>query len=180
MSLSFHIEIRYDYCKSFAINFFLSDVCHTVQKMKDLLNQAYEVLHKQGGRMTTQRRLILETLSGLSDHPTADELFHLAQQSDPSINLSTVYRTLNWLLDENLIQSHAFDEERYHKHFDANPQEGHSHFLCTACNSVIEFDSLLLETIKKQFTRQTKALIHNGEITLYGLCAECREKEEKP
>ena len=148
--------------------------------MSDLLNQAHEVLIKQGGRMTTQRRLILETLADLDCHPTADELYNLTRQSDPTINLSTVYRTLNWLLDENLIQSHAFEESRYHKHFDLNPDESHNHFLCTSCNSLIEFESPSLDRIKMQFEKQTGAQVIYGEITLYGLCLDCRTAKELP
>ena len=49
-------------------------------------------LRAQGRRMTTQRRLILETLETLRDHPTAEELFALSRQQDPSLNLSTVKR----------------------------------------------------------------------------------------
>lgn len=130
--------------------------------------------------MTSQRRLILEVLADLDCHPTADELYNLTRQSDPTINLSTVYRTLNWLLDENLIQSHAFEETRYHKHFDLNPDEDHNHFLCTGCNSLIEFDSPWLDQIKMEFENHSGAQVINGEITLYGLCPDCRTAREHP
>ncbi len=143
--------------------------------MSDLLTQAQEHLHKQGGRMTNQRRLILETLVDMESHPTAEELYHLTRQNDPTINLSTIYRTLRWLLDENLIQSHTFEEDRSHKHFDLNPDLGHNHFLCTCCNTLFEFDSMQINEIKTQFEQRTGAEVHSGEVILYGFCAKCRE-----
>ena len=62
--------------------------------MSTLVLEASQRIRAQGMRMTAQRRLILSTLSGLDTHPTAEELFRITHQQDPSLNLSTVYRAL--------------------------------------------------------------------------------------
>jgi Fe2+ or Zn2+ uptake regulation protein len=142
--------------------------------MSDLVATSLERLHAQGGRMTAQRRLILETLVEMSSHPTAEELFQLAQESDPSLHLSTVYRTLRWLEQEGLVQTRLFNDARRQERFDPTPTAEHYHFVCTGCKSVIEFDNLLVNVIKAQFELHSGAEVDSGSVTLYGLCAACR------
>ena len=143
--------------------------------MVDLIRDAHERLRAQGGRMTTQRRLLLTILESLGEHPTAEELFLLARQQDPSLNLSTVYRTLRWLEGENLVSTRVFAEERRQERFDAALPSEHHHFMCTSCKSVIEFDSELFGSIKLQFQEQNGASVVTGSIILYGLCSNCRK-----
>ena len=143
--------------------------------MIDLIQDAHERLRAQGGRMTTQRRLLLTILGSLGEHPTAEELFLLARQQDPSLNLSTVYRTLRWLEGENLVSTRVFAEERRHERFDAALPSEHHHFMCTSCKNVIEFDSELFGSIKHQFQEQNGASVATGSIILYGLCSNCRK-----
>jgi Fe2+ or Zn2+ uptake regulation protein len=126
--------------------------------------------------MTSQRRLILQTLERLSGHPTAEQLFQIVRRQDSSLSLSTIYRTLRWLQEEDLVSTRLFDEERRQERFDPAFPSEHHHFMCTACKSVIEFDTQLIDSIKTQFERQTGAQVQVGSIVLYGLCARCREK----
>jgi Fur family transcriptional regulator, ferric uptake regulator len=146
--------------------------------MSNLLLQAQKHLQAHGGRMTLQRRIILETLDDLTDHPTADELYILARKADPNINLSTVYRTLRWLQTENLVQSRFFEEERHPERFDSMAPEEHHHFICTTCRKVIEFDSDLVNSLKQNFQNETGATIRSGSLILYGTCAQCASIEE--
>lgn len=142
--------------------------------MASLIEESTYRLHAQSGRMTPQRRLILQTLEHLSSHPTAEQLYQIVHRKDPSISLSTVYRTLRWLQEEELVSTRLFDEERRQERFDpASPSE-HHHFMCTSCKSVIEFDTRLIESIKTQFEEQSGAQVQVGSIVLYGLCARCR------
>lgn len=124
--------------------------------------------------MTAQRRLIFESLDGMVDHPTAEELFHRVRLQDPRINLSTVYRTLRWLEQEGLISARMFDEDRRQERFDPGRPSDHHHFVCTECKNVIEFDNRLVDRIVLQFEDDYGVAVESGNLTLYGLCAECR------
>jgi Fe2+ or Zn2+ uptake regulation protein len=143
--------------------------------MSELINVAQERLRAQGGRMTTQRRLIFSLLDSLGEHPTAEELLILAREQDPDLNLSTVYRTLRWLEAENLVSSRVFAEEGRQERFDAALPSEHHHFMCTDCKNVIEFDTGLFGTIKGQFQELNGAKVETGSIMLYGLCSNCRQ-----
>lgn len=148
--------------------------------MIDLVKESRVRLHSRGGRMTAQRRLILETLDGLSSHPSAEELYAVVNQSDPGLHLSTVYRTLRWLEQEGLVRTHHFDEDPHQDRFDPALPGEHYHFMCESCKTVIEFDNLLVDTIKKQFETHTGAQVETGSVMLYGLCEKCRQEVSAP
>jgi Fe2+ or Zn2+ uptake regulation protein len=147
--------------------------------MGDLIQEAHVRLRSQGGRMTAQRRLLFYILESLGEHPTAEELFHLARQQDSALNLSTVYRTLRWLEQENLVRARVFAEDRRQERFDAALPSEHHHFMCTHCKSVIEFDTELLGDIKFRFQEQNGASVTTGSIVLYGLCRLCKQGENE-
>lgn len=144
--------------------------------MGDLAKSAQQRLREQGGRLTSQRRLLFNILDSLSEHPTAEELLTIAREQDPDINLSTVYRTLRWLEAENLVSARLFNEDRRQERFDPFLPSEHHHFMCTSCKSVIEFNSHLFESIKSKFQELNGARVTTGSIVLYGLCADCRNK----
>jgi Fe2+ or Zn2+ uptake regulation protein len=139
----------------------------------DLLQETRQRLHSQGGRMTSQREIILAALDSLDTHPTAEELHAIAAREDPSLNLSTVYRTLRWLEQEGLVSTRRFDEDRRQDRFDRMLPSQHHHFLCTSCGSVIEFDNPAIKALQANFESQHSARVESISLTFYGLCARC-------
>ena len=146
--------------------------------MDTLVELAAQRLHNQGGRMTSQRMMILEALDCLGCHPTAEEIFGVVCQRDATVNLSTVYRTLRWLEQEGLVSARRFDESRRQERFDAVLPAEHHHFQCTACKSVIEFDDPSIQAIKAQFARSSGCRVASASVMLYGLCTQCSQLQE--
>ncbi len=144
-----------------------------------LLDQITSRLRAEGGRMTSQRRLILEALLECPDHPTAEEIFEQVRMNDPSVHLSTVYRTLRWLEEEGFVSPRWFEDERRQERFDpvmADNRE-HDHFRCRVCNTIIEFSEPLMEEIKTAYLRQFGGRIENATLTFYGICQDCLNRE---
>ena len=140
-----------------------------------LLQQITTRLHSEGGRMTSQRRLIVESLQFCAGHPTAEEIFEQARQKDGSIHLSTVYRTLRWLEEEGFVSPRWFEGERRQERFDtASAQnQDHYHFRCHLCNTIIEFSEPLMEDIKNDYQSSFGGRIESADLILYGTCAQC-------
>jgi Fe2+ or Zn2+ uptake regulation protein len=141
-----------------------------------LLQQVIEKVRAEGGRMTAQRRLILEALETGEDHPTAEEIYQRARASDDSLHLSTVYRTLRWLEEEGLVSPRWFEDERRQERFDPVGQDSgdHYHFRCRVCNSIVEFSEPLLDRIKQVYQEQFGGEVENASLTLYGVCESCK------
>lgn len=145
--------------------------------MSDLLLKTQKRIQSRGGRMTSQRRMIVETLQELGSHPTAEEIHEIVSRRDSSLHLSTVYRTLRWLEQEGLVSTHYFGDERQER-FDPSLPSEHYHFVCTQCKQIIEFDSLLVNAIKAQFELHSGAQVETGSVVLYGTCSTCRDASE--
>ncbi len=146
--------------------------------MTELLERASARVHASGGRMTGQRRLILETLAALPAHPTAEEVHTRAARRDPTLNLTTVYRTLHWLEGEGLVEPRRFRGHGRHDHFDVAGARGEHHFLCTECQRVLEFDAPQVEAVARSYARRHAFKVHQASLVLYGLCAECSARRE--
>lgn len=140
-----------------------------------LLDQVTDKLHAEGGRMTSQRKLILEALASCPDHPTAEEIYLRACENDAMLHLSTVYRTLRWLEDEGFVSPRWFEDEHRQERFDTVHDDNgdHYHFRCRICNTIVEFPEPLVEEIKTSYQFNFGGQIESATLTLYGICQGC-------
>jgi len=144
--------------------------------METLIQAAHEKILLQGGRMTSQRRCILETLASQPDHPTAEDLYQVVKNCDPTINLSTVYRTLRWLEQEGLVNTRHFDDHHRHEHFDPARRNEHYHFYCTVCQRITEFDDPRIGTLMTTVGQALGGIVQSTTVILNGICMECQQK----
>jgi Fur family transcriptional regulator, peroxide stress response regulator len=142
--------------------------------MSTLEKQAERRLRSSGGRMTSQRRLILKTLQTMSGHPTIEEIYQAAQQNDPTLNISTVYRNLRWLEENEMISPRQFQGERVQQRFDRSSPEEHYHFCCRQCGAIIEFADSKIDEIRSTFEAQNGASVSQVSLVLYGFCSHCK------
>ena len=98
-------------------------------------------LRKAGLRITRQRRIILDILANILDHPNAYEIFQRASQQDPTISLSTVYRTMKALEEVGTIERHEF--EGGPSRFEQASSEHHDHLIDIDTGDIIEFRTFL-------------------------------------
>jgi Fe2+ or Zn2+ uptake regulation protein len=93
-------------------------------------------LRERGWRLTAQRRVVAQVLTGEHVHLTADEVHERARAELPEISLATVYNTLNELvsLGEVLELNHAGDRKRY----DPNAGQLHQHLACVDCGRMLD------------------------------------------
>lgn len=146
--------------------------------MSSLFEEAQECLSARGGRMTAERRLILEALETAGGHPTAEELHARIKPLHPDLNLSTVYRTLRWLEGQGLVGAQRFSEDQRGDRFDPTLPAEHHHIVCLKCKQVIEFNHPIVEQLKRQLEAETGVLIESASIVLNGICTSCLLFEE--
>lgn len=170
------LEYAQPYCKCFAISPISQFPENSMSNLDaGLLDQITQKLHADGGRMTAQRRLILEVLDQYTDHPTAEEVYLRARLRDETLHLSTVYRTLRWLEDNGYVNTRWFDGDRRQERFDTvtSSEHDHYHFRCRHCNEIIEFPEPLVEQIKAHYEAVTGCRVDSAELNLYGVCMRC-------
>ena len=122
-------------------------------------------LRRQGVRITRQRSAILGIISETEDHPDALEIFRRAVAVDPSISLSTVYRTMKLLGDMGAIHRHAFEggPSRFE-----HAADHHDHLIDIETGDVIEFKSDRIEQLQDEIAKSLGYDIVHPRLELYG------------
>lgn len=105
--------------------------------MKKTLEELSNELKKNNIRLTHQRLKVLEYLSNSTKHPTVEQIYKELKQEVPSLSKTTIYNTLNYLAELNLVKVLAIDDNE--AHFDA-VTETHGHFKCDSCGEIYDFD----------------------------------------
>lgn len=129
-------------------------------------------LRAAGGRMTSQRRLLLHILAETGGHLDAREVYDRARQHDPRLSLATVYRTLGALKEAGMVRELHLDEE--HHHYELDRHDGHSHFVCLGCGRVIEVESQAFLEAAQAVGQASGFAVSSAQVELTGYCAECR------
>ncbi|WP_265516045.1 Fur family transcriptional regulator [Nitratireductor luteus] len=123
-------------------------------------------LRRAGVRITRPRQVILRILSKTDDHPDAMEIFQRASEVDPSISLSTVYRTMKLLEEKGAIHRHAFEGGR--ARFEQAGGEHHDHLIDIDTGDVIEFHSTRIEALQDEIAKSLGYDIVHHRLELYG------------
>jgi Fe2+ or Zn2+ uptake regulation protein len=142
------------------------------------VEEASDAIRAAGGRLTTQRRLILDLLERTEGHLDAERLYLLAHHEDAMVSLATIYRTLNVLRDANLIDQRYFSSRHDKTYYEPANTSEHYHFTCRNCGSVIEFDTPLVVILKQDIEKQLNVSLSHSCMCFEGLCADCGEMQE--
>jgi len=127
-------------------------------------------------RMTTQRRMILETLQCSDLHPTADELYEMVRKKLPKISLGTVYRNLEALSEAGLVKKLEFAGSQ--KRFDKTLCE-HYHIRCEKCGRVEDIHCDSSVDIEKDIRDATDFEVTGHNVEFIGICPDCSRLERK-
>lgn len=121
-------------------------------------------------RMTRQRRIILEELSKVTSHPTADEVYHMVRKRLAHISLGTVYRNLE-LLAENkeIIKIESAGSVR---RFDACT-EPHSHIRCLTCGKVADMHGVSVINDMPSLEPAPGFSVVSVRMEFDGYCKDC-------
>ena len=143
-----------------------------------------EMLKEKGLKVTNQRLLVLQVLAEHGDeHMTEEDIFELVKEDYPEIGLATIYRTVQLLLDMQLVDRIMLDDGcvRYEIGDFLDEQEGHRHhhhhLICTECGSVSAFRDDLLEDLEAYIEKETGFQVTDHELKFYGVCKKCREEK---
>lgn len=138
--------------------------------------------------MTRQKQAVLHAIehSGRSLHPA--EIQALARQTVPTLNLSTVYRQLKSLVDEQRVSrvelpgqparfeavarhTSAAGHRRGPSHRHGAAPTHHHHFHCVQCERVFPIQGCPghMDNLAPQGFQ-----VERHDLTLHGRCADCR------
>ena len=133
------------------------------------------LLAQRGIRMTGQRRAILGVIETANKHLDASQILRKAQKSDPAVDRSTVYRTLQLLKRHGLIDEldllHLNGEGHY---YERKLGQDHIHMACLRCGKITEFVSERFDSLKSQLEQECRFRILVARLEVGGYCMDCR------
>lgn len=128
-------------------------------------------------RNTIQRKLVSDAVFDLKNHPTADDIYQSIAQTHKSISRGTVYRNLNYLVEDGFIRRvPVFDGADRFDH----TLSSHSHMKCTVCGGVFDLppedDEMAQKLLdcERLLTENSDFDISGYEIIFKGLCPACQ------
>jgi Fur family transcriptional regulator, ferric uptake regulator len=135
--------------------------------------QLRETLHRRGMRMTPQRQLVLDALLEL-EHATPEQVCQQVQRSTPSVNITTVYRTLELLENLGIVRhthlGHGAPNYSVHEH-------DHVHLVCHRCGRVIEAPRETMEPLRGTLRADYGFVVDVSHLALSGHCRDCAAQE---
>lgn len=140
--------------------------------------------HGAGFRVTLPRQAILETLSNTQKHLSAEDVYLSVHKIYPGVGLTTVYRTLELLVQMGLVVKFDFGDKRARYELAVGPKGArhHHHLVCTDCGRVVDYTDFiddeieLLRQTEKGLSKKYNFKITNHLIQFYGLCDKCKRE----
>jgi Fur family ferric uptake transcriptional regulator len=131
-----------------------------------------------GIRMTRQRKVILQVMDAAEQHLDVDQILERAQKIDADVHLVTVYRTIDLLKKQGLIDELDLLHLRGDRHYyETHGPRDHIHVACLGCGKVREFESKLYEQLKEQIARDFNMKVTISRTEVGGYCEDCQAKD---
>jgi Fe2+ or Zn2+ uptake regulation protein len=131
-----------------------------------------ERLKSRGYRLTAQRRVVAEVLTGENMHLTADEVLERAEAILPEVSRATVYSTLQQFSDLGEVRELQLDGRS--KRYDPNVQPAHHHLVCEGCGQVFDVAHGETAPVLGEHDRHGMS-ISTAEIVYRGCCVDCQQ-----
>jgi Fur family ferric uptake transcriptional regulator len=136
-------------------------------------------LRQSGRRLTRQRQAIWEALLAEPDeHLSADDVVERVRSRLPLVNASTVYRTLDLLVEEGLLLRTDLGADR--AYYEPAHEHPHHHVVCERCGTVSHIHDEALGNLAERIKKSSGYTLGSREITFFGLCATCHAAEDLP
>ena len=134
--------------------------------------------------MTVPRQEILRTLTEAKSHMSAEEIYLTVRKAYPAVGLTTVYRTLELLVEMGVLRKFDFGDGRARYELSAGPggEKHHHHLICSGCGKVIDYTDFideekeLIDKTQNALSKKYGFKINTHDIHFYGLCDKCKSK----
>ena len=130
------------------------------------------LLRQRGYRVTPQRLMILDAVCEGGGHTTAEEVYRRVQAKSPSINLATVYRTLDFLHDQRLVV--AADVGGGRMVYEIAGDSPHHHLICRNCGQVEALGNDLVQGVYELIKERYSFTVNEDQLVMFGLCKSCQ------
>ncbi|HWQ59228.1 MAG TPA: Fur family transcriptional regulator [Clostridia bacterium] len=135
-------------------------------------------LSRCGLRNTRPRAMVLDILEKSPTPLSAEQIYLALRARGVSVNLSTVYRVLEALVDKSLAGKVNIPGDP--RAFFEYSRASHRHYLiCLGCREMRALERCPLAGYEKALADETDYAISGHKLVVYGYCPACRERGAK-
>lgn len=118
--------------------------------------------------LTTKRKKVYSLLEKTAKPLSVQDIY--SKLNDQTINLSTVYRAIEYFESHQILLKFHFNNQNY---YFLNLNKTHNHyFICTKC-LLMKQVPCNMKQILIDLSTHNDFLITNHEMNVYGLCNKC-------
>ncbi|PIQ77469.1 hypothetical protein COV82_04255 [Candidatus Peregrinibacteria bacterium CG11_big_fil_rev_8_21_14_0_20_46_8] len=138
------------------------------------IHSIFRTLQQNGNRITMCRRALISLLFESPNPLSILDLKAALQQEGLEFDKSTLYREIQFLMNNNLTVELCFHtgEKKYEW-----KREHHHHLICRRCDAIeeVQLDELenVLPSIEKKIHASTKFTKIDHALDFFGLCVQC-------
>ncbi|MGI5873156.1 MAG: Fur family transcriptional regulator [Bacillota bacterium] len=135
---------------------------------------------------TKQSREILACLKSFGHrHVTVTTIRDALAKNGSSVGIATIYRQLEKMEKDGVVRKFILDGKAGACFQYAGEESGrceeHYHLKCERCGKLIHLQCHLLDSVEDHILADHGFKVNSMKTVLYGICAECAEKEgEEP
>ncbi len=148
-----------------------------ISNPEKILSQAEAICLQRNVRLTPQRLEVLRLMSRQHGAISAYDLLDLLRSSEPQAKPPTVYRALDFLLEQGFVHRVESTNSYVVCHHFEQPSHTSAMLICDRCGAVAEQHAEGVENILKSLALSTGFALANSVIEAHGLCKECGEVE---
>lgn len=149
----------------------------TTGSAENILGQAERLCQQRSVRMTPQRLEVLRLMSEQTGAISAYDLLDLLRASEPQAKPPTIYRALDFLLEQGFIHRVESTNSYVVCHHFEEPAHTSAMLICDRCGTVAEQHAKGMEAVLAELAARGGFTLRHSIIEAHGLCASCSEVE---
>jgi Fur family ferric uptake transcriptional regulator len=122
-------------------------------------------------RVTPERFEVMEAALDHEGHFGADDLYILMKNANSRVSRATVYKTLELLVQCELLSKRHFGENltRYESSF---KRQIHDHLICIDCGRIVEFSDSRIKKLPEKISEELGFDLESYSFNIFGRCRD--------
>lgn len=130
-------------------------------------------LRESGFRLTPQREMVLNVMHQIEGYATAEEIYARVHALSSSVDISTIYRTLELLEKFQLVAS--IDLSDGQRRYELLGLHGpHHYLLCRSCKKLLRVEQEEIQPLIDHLREAHGFEAEPGHMVIPGICQMCR------
>jgi len=129
-------------------------------------------------RNTKQKQRILDILINSSRPMSINDIYHIIKNEIPTIAKSTIYRNIDSLLSQNLIDKYYLNDNELFYQIKDNKHHHKHYVICESCKRMFDLPLCPIDEIENVMKKEGFS-ISDHYIQISGTCKDCLNKKNE-